>query len=123
MPESGEDPGQRTQNSPRINEDVATSAPIVMNVTQPGHPLFPGVVARYTSGTLGNYTVNNVGEGTAAIESGFNPIAAPIYTNTWTEQTNSILNGLGNQSNGAAGGFLLYSNKPNTNQMQSVYAK
>jgi len=24
---------------------------------------------------------------------------------------------------GAAGGFLLYPNKPNTNQMQSVYAK
>ena len=53
--------------------DVATGTPIVLNVTQPGHPLFPGVVARYTSGTPGNYTVNNVGEGTAAIESGWNP--------------------------------------------------
>lgn len=27
----------------------------------------------------GKYTVNNVGEGAAAIESGWNPFAAPIY--------------------------------------------
>jgi hypothetical protein len=30
---------------------------------------------------------------------------------------------MGTFAGGAAGGFLLYPNKPNTNQMQSVYAK
>lgn len=106
-----------------VLSDTATKAPIVLNVTEPGHPLFPGVVARYTSGTSGNYTVNNIGEGTAKSESSWNPAANLLYNNAWTGQTNSILNGLSSQSSGARGGFLLYPNKPNNNQMQSVYAK
>lgn len=106
-----------------VVNDTATNAPIVLNVTRPGHPLFPGVVARYTSGSPGNYTVNNVGEGTAKMESGWNPVAQPLYNRAWTDQTNSILSNLSALSSSAAGGFLLYPNKHNTNQMQSVYSK
>ena len=68
--------------------------------------MFPGVVARYTSGIPENYTVNNVGEGTAVIESDWNLVAEPIYDYVWTEQTHSILNGLEGQSGDAASDFL-----------------
>jgi len=67
--------------------------------------------------------VNNIGEGTAPIESGYNPGAKFVYDLTWEKQTNSILNGLGGQSSNAAGGFLIYPNKPNNNQIISVYSK
>lgn len=107
-----------------VLKDVATGSPIVLNVTLPGHPLFPGVVARYTSGTQGNYTVNNLGEGTAIKEfDTVNFLVKPIYKNTWENQTNSILDGLSSQFGGAMGGFLLYPNKLNSNQSRSVYAK
>lgn len=63
----GNDPGGYN-NSPvtsYIRKDVATGGQIVLNVTQPGHPLFPGVVARYDSYSNGQSVVNNVGEGRA----------------------------------------------------------
>lgn len=104
--------------------NVGTSQPVVMNATSPGHPLFPGVVARYTEGSAGDLTVHNVGEGTAKIEPHWNPFAEPIYNTTWADNIDSIIDGFsGQSSNEASGGFVLYPSKPNTNMMQSVYFK
>lgn len=98
---------------------------MVVNVTLPGHPLFPGMVARYVSQTEAGNVINNVGEGAAKLQSsstmqGF--FFADEIKNQWQGQTQSILDSLLNQSS-AAGGFLLYPNKPNTNQLRAVYSK
>jgi hypothetical protein len=74
-----------------VVNDVATGSPVILNVTLPGHPLFPGTVARFVSGSIGNYTVNNVGEGTAGIENGESRIAEFIFNDIWKKQTNTIL--------------------------------
>jgi hypothetical protein len=41
----------------------------VLNVTLPGHPLFPGVVVRQTDKTAEGTVINNFGEGTSALQS------------------------------------------------------
>jgi hypothetical protein len=37
----------------------------VVNVTQPGHPLYPGVVVRYATPSPSGTTIQNEGTGTA----------------------------------------------------------
>ena len=111
-----------------ITSDQVTGNPMVLNVTLPGHPLFPGVVARYVSTMADGATmVNNVGEGSSQLQA--IPLLSDVINGQWTSQTQGIIDGIsGGQSsqyiNGsAAGGFLLYPNKSNNNQMQSVYTK
>jgi RHS repeat-associated protein len=56
---------------------------VVVNVTQPGHPLFPGYVARTVDGgPNGSNVMNNFGEGTAFKQSGYNPLNS-LINNVW----------------------------------------
>ena len=43
--------------------------PVVLNVTLPEHPLFPGVVVREVDQTSTGTVINNFGEGTSALQS------------------------------------------------------
>ncbi len=72
-----------------------------------------------SSGASGLYipSVNS----TSSASSPYNQFVNPVTSNTGS--TSFDLSGLSAGDNPAAGGFLLYPNKPNTNMMQSVYRK
>ncbi len=61
---------------------------VVVNVTMPGHPLFPGYVAR-TVDSSG--MINNFGEGTGGLQSSYSPFARPI-NNVWQGLTDDAIN-------------------------------
>ena len=63
---------------------------LVVNVTQPGHPLHPGYVMRTSNGSV----VNNYGEGTAPLQAPGSRFANAI-NNAWIPQTKDILEGCG----------------------------
>jgi RHS repeat-associated protein len=58
-----------------------------VNVTQPGHPLFPGYVARGISGGV----VHNYGEGAGTLRGPYSPVANAINS-VWNSQTQAIVN-------------------------------
>ena len=55
---------------------------VVVNVTMPGHPLFPGYVARTVQSGSNNNQINNYGEGTGWLQGPYSPFATPI-NNVW----------------------------------------
>ncbi|MBS1994679.1 MAG: RHS repeat protein [Cyanobacteria bacterium SZAS LIN-2] len=55
---------------------------VVVNVTMPGHPLFPGYVARTVQSGPTNNQMNNYGEGLAWKQSGWNPLNS-LINNVW----------------------------------------
>jgi RHS repeat-associated protein len=55
---------------------------VIVNVTQPGHPLFPGYVARTIQTGPYNSLINNYGEGAGALQGPYSPFATPI-NNVW----------------------------------------
>ena len=63
---------------------------VVVNVTQPGHPLHLGYVAR----TIDGSTVNNYGEGLGWLQGSYSPLA-PFINGVWNGQTNGIINSCG----------------------------
>lgn len=68
--------------------------PIVVNVTQAGHPLDPGYVVRYaTTNANGQTVLNNEGEGTGLLQSPSSPVANFI-NNQWQSQSHGIINKL-----------------------------
>jgi hypothetical protein len=79
----GNDPGGYN-NSPVIS--YVTNGTVV-NVTQPGHPLWPGYVAR----SVEEGQVRNRGEGTGALQGPYSPFASSI-NNIWGPQTQGIIN-------------------------------
>ncbi|MGQ9447365.1 hypothetical protein [Xanthomonas citri] len=82
----------RAKDSPVLSyarQDSNGSA-ITVNVTQPGHPLFPGYVARIVETQGGQSVVHNVGEGTGILQSRFSPFANAI-NNVWIQQTQDVL--------------------------------
>ena len=64
---------------------------VTVNVTQPGHPLFPGYVARIVQTQGGQAVVHNVGEGTGWLQSKSSPFADTINS-VWIDQTQKVLN-------------------------------
>jgi len=60
---------------------------VVVNVTQPGHTLFPGYVAR-TVGSDG--LAHNYGEGLGPLQSPYSPVEAAIRS-TWLQQTQDLV--------------------------------
>lgn len=78
----GTDPGG--DNNPVISYVING---MVVNVTQPGHQLFPGYVVRKVI----DGTVHNYGEGAALAQSWISPIAKPLK-NVWKEQTQDVIN-------------------------------
>ena len=90
----GNDPGGYN-NSPvnsYVTNDASTGGQMVLNVTLPGHPLFPGVVARYPSLSETGIMINNVGEG-ANWKQAYNPLAS-LIKNVWQGQTQGIVDNL-----------------------------
>jgi len=55
---------------------------VIVNVTMPGHPLFPGYVARTVESGPSNNQLNNYGEGTGWRQADWSPFARPI-NNVW----------------------------------------
>jgi RHS repeat-associated protein len=72
-----------------LTADINTGAPVVVNVTQPGHPLWPGYVARTVSATSSGSIVNNYGEGTAVLQSVGSPVAG-LIDDAWIPQTKRL---------------------------------
>jgi RHS repeat-associated protein len=69
------------------NEDNGSS--VVLNVTLPGHPLFPGVVVREVDLTAEGTMINNYGEGTSALQTPSTFIGkelGPDINGIWTGQ-------------------------------------
>jgi hypothetical protein len=69
--------------------------PIVVNVTQPGHALHPGYVARYVTSSDKGSTIQNEGEGLGALQG---PVAqrlgiADWISSFWRGQANEIMGG------------------------------
>jgi len=56
------------------------------NVTQPGYDLFPVYVARTVDSGPNNDVISNYGEGTAAAQGPYSPLARPL-SNVWQELT------------------------------------
>lgn len=61
---------------------------VVVNVTMPGHPLFPGYVVRVNNP---DGTMNNFGEGTGPLQAGYSPLARPI-NNVWQGLSDDAIN-------------------------------
>jgi hypothetical protein len=80
---------------------------VVVNVTQPGHHLFPGYVQRAVEPVGNGSVVNNFGEGTGWLQSPSSPFAK-VINGVWNGQTQGIINGLkkrcGCQNGGRFGG-------------------
>jgi len=86
----GDGAGGGYNNSPvmsYVTVDPATGNTVVVNVTLPGHPLFPGYVAREVCGGV----VHNFGEGTSSLQSPSSPFANDI-NNVWIQQTQNLIN-------------------------------
>jgi hypothetical protein len=64
--------------------------PVVVNVTLPGHPLFPGYVARTVNPSSVGNIVNNFGEGVGWKQGPYSPIAGPI-NNVWYGLTDKAI--------------------------------
>ena len=62
----------------------------MVNVTLPGHPLFPGYVVRYIDGSQ----VMNYGEGEGALQGQLSQAIglADQINGVWNGQTNGIIN-------------------------------
>ncbi len=69
---------------------------VVVNVTQQGHPLFPGYVVRLVTANPGGLglTVHNYGEGWAIKQSDLLPWIPAYIDNHWLSQTQGLINGL-----------------------------
>jgi RHS repeat-associated protein len=79
-----------------LTKDVKTGGQVIVNVTLPGHPLFPGYVARTVGQNGSDTVVHNYGEGTAALQNPWNPLSGPI-DNVWEGQTRDLAGGCGCQ--------------------------
>jgi hypothetical protein len=60
---------------------------VIVNVTMPNHPLFPGYVARVNDA---DGMINNFGEGTGALQGSYSPLARPI-NNIWQSLTDDAI--------------------------------
>jgi RHS repeat-associated protein len=67
---------------------------LVVNVTQPGHALFPGVVVRQVQRTDTGTIIRNEGEGTGALQAPGSPFADTI-NGVWRSQSQQIINNVG----------------------------
>jgi len=68
-----------------IRTDSSGNA-VVVNVTQPGHPLHPGVVVRGVVTKNGQSVVHNVGEGTAPLQS-YGRLSDRLINDVWIRQS------------------------------------
>ena len=102
-------PGWYPGNSPVISyirTDQNGNA-IIVNVTLPEHPLWPGYVLRtVTDDGDGSIIINNYGEGTGLLQADawWNFWTGPMNEFIWNDQTQSIIDRI------KGGGFVIYTN-------------
>src|SRR5262249_9080542 len=81
--------------------------PVVVNVTEPGHPLYPGVIMRYETTSPSGATIQNEGTGLGRVQgpSSFVPEWVRNWLNdyVWRSQTEDIINGTRNPLSGGGG--------------------
>ena len=66
--------------------------PVVMNVTEPGHPLYPGYVARYITPSDQGSTIQNEGEGLGYYQAPERPgWMRDMINNVWQDQSDAII--------------------------------
>jgi hypothetical protein len=63
---------------------------IVVNVTEPAHPLFPGYVTRIVTQQGNNSVVNNMGEGAGGLQSNRNPLSG-LINDIWYPLTDDAI--------------------------------
>jgi hypothetical protein len=63
----------------------------VVNLTQAGHSLFPGYVARYVTSSPAGSAIQNEGEGLAPLQAPGSPFGNTI-NNVWQSQSQQIIN-------------------------------
>ena len=92
-PKSIENFSQGNYVNSYVTTDNNSGAQVIVNVTLPGHSLYPGVVVRYVSGNAGSYVINNVGVGAGAKQSDYAPqILKDSINNVWIQQSKDIIN-------------------------------
>ena len=66
--------------------------PVVMKVTEPGHPLYPGYVARYVTPSDEGSTIQNEGEGLGYWQAPERPgWMRDMINNVWQDQSDAIV--------------------------------
>lgn len=88
----------RQNNNPVITYSVPigdTGRVAVVNVTQPGHELFPGYIVQYgvQEPSTGQVNYHVAGEGANWSQSNLNPIARSMERSVWTTQRDQIRKG------------------------------
>lgn len=87
-------PGNWNPVQSYVQTDPATGTRFVINVTQPGHGLFPGFVARIIEPAgAGRAIVHNVGAGTSSYQRPNGPFARTI-SGVWGPNTKGIIDSL-----------------------------
>ncbi|WP_156970656.1 hypothetical protein [Andreprevotia chitinilytica] len=80
-----------TSSPVRSYSMTSNGVPVVVNVTMPDHPLFPGYVARtVVPGSNGNI-VNNFGEGTGLAQNPYMPGSDKFINNVWYGLTQNAI--------------------------------
>jgi hypothetical protein len=69
---------------------TANGNQVIVNVTMPGHPLFPGYVARTVDSGPNNNQLNNYGEGTGWPQASWSPVGSPI-DNVWQQLSDEAI--------------------------------
>lgn len=62
--------------------DPASGNHFIVNVTQPGHDLHPGYLARWVSSTPSGTVIHNFGEGLALEQAQWNPLGQ-VLNSVW----------------------------------------
>lgn len=68
-----------------------TGAEVVVNVTEPGHPLYPGVVIRYVTESSSGPIIRNEGTGRGWLQSPDGPARGGFNNQVWEGQAQEIL--------------------------------
>ncbi|WP_143494865.1 MULTISPECIES: RHS repeat-associated core domain-containing protein [unclassified Pseudomonas] len=79
--------------SPVMSYEMSyNGSPVIVNVTLPGHPLFPGYVARTVDFESAGGMMNNFGEGLGWLQSSSNPLADFLINNIWYKLSADAVN-------------------------------
>ena len=68
-----------------------TGTQVVVNVTEPGHPLYPGIVIRYVTETPAGSVIWNEGTGRGSLQGPEGPARGAFNNQVWEGQAQEIL--------------------------------
>ncbi len=108
--------GYNPLNLQVVNGDIVLPKSDSFDRVSTGLLVFNEFKYDYFGSVVGSDAVSNTGKGFGLVEAGmsvYDAYQATDFTRAWGSSSSS----------GAAGGYVLYPNKPNTNMMQQVYKK